>query len=141
MQEFIVVSDEEPATEIRPAIVFAENASEAIDKFLRKIYAKDNAFREDVLDRCVNMSFAERFFIVTDKEKEDFENGCLKVDLTAVGERIRTYFSMNPAVGEKYFTYLQSGDESVLDDEVFEVIAASDTDGIAALKMTDLPRV
>ena len=141
MPEFIVVSDEEPATEIHPAIVSAENADEAIDKFLRQIYAKENVFREDVLDRCVNMSFAERFFIVTDKEKRDFENGCLKVDLAAVKERVTTYFSMNPAVGEKYFAYLQGGDESVLDDEVFEVIAASDTSGIAALKIADLSHV
>jgi hypothetical protein len=132
MPEFIVVSEDEPAT---------EDGSEAIDKFLRQIYSKDDVFREGVLDRCVNISFAERFFLVTDKENKDFEDGCLKPDLTVVGERIRAYFSAEPEVGEKYFAYLQSGDENILTDEVFEGIAASDPTGIAALEMAALSRI
>lgn len=141
MPEFIVVSEDEPATEIPPVIVTAKDASEAIDKFLRQVYSKDDVFREGVLDRCVNMSFAERFFLVTDQEDEDFANGCLKPDLTVVGERIMAYFSTDPEVGEKYFAFLQSGDENILTDKVFEGIAASDPTGVAALDIATLPRI
>lgn len=87
------------------------------------------------------MSFAERFFIVTDKEKRYFDRGALRVDLAVVEERVRAYFSDNPSVGEKYFAYIQSGDEALFDDEVFEVIAASDTTGIAALEMSSIQRI
>lgn len=141
MPEFIVVSEDESATEIPPVIVSAKDASEAIDKFLRKIYAKDDGFREDILDRCINMSFNERFFLVTDQEKADFDNGTFKSDPAVIEERIRAYFSNDPLVGEKYFAFLQSGDENILDDEVFEVIAASDPTGIAALEMARLQHI
>lgn len=141
MPEFIVVSEDVPVTEVAPVIVSAVDSREAVDKYLRKVYAKEEAFRDGVLDRSVNMSFAERFFIVTDKEKRYFDRGTLRIDIAVVGERIRAYFSDSPSVGEKYFAYLQSGDEALLDDEVFEVIAASDATGIAALEMSSIRRI
>ena len=141
MPEFIVVSEDEPATEIPPVIVSAKDASEAIDKFLRKSYAKDDVFREGILDRCINMSFAERFFLVTDQEKADFDNGKFKSNPAVIEERIRAYFSNDPLVGEKYFAFLYGADEDILDDEVFEVIAASDPTGVVALEMAHLQRV
>lgn len=141
MPEFIVVSEDEPATDYAPVIVFADNASEAIDKYLRKVYAKEDVFREGVLDRCLNMSFAERFFLVTEKEHRDFDRGTYKADLKVVGERIHAYFKDNPRIGEKYFEYLKSGNEDILDEEAFEVIAASDRSGVAALEMARIQRI
>jgi hypothetical protein len=141
MPEFIVVSEDEPATDAVPVIVSAADSAEAIDKYLRKVYSKDEVFREGVLDRSIHMSFAERFFIVTDKEKRYFGRGTLRVDMAVVEERIRAYFSDNPSVGEKFIAYIQTGDEALFDDEAFEVIAASDTTGVAALEMSNIQRI
>lgn len=141
MPEFIVVSEDDSAIHVAPVIVSAEDSDEAIDKYLRKVYAKDEVFRDSVLDRCINMSFGERFFIVTEKEKRDFERGTYKANLKAVEERIRAYFKDDPSVGEKYFAYLRSGDEKFMDEEVFATLAASDTSGVAALEMAQLQRI
>jgi len=141
MPEFIVVWEDEPATEVAPVIVDASSAKEAVDKYLRQVYAKDDVFRDSVLSRHLNACFAERFFLVTEQEHSDFDPETYKPDMKMVEERIRVYFKDTPLVGEKYFQYLESGDKDLLDEDAFETIAASDHSGIAALEMASILRI
>lgn len=60
--------------------------------------------------------------------------------MAVVEERIRAYFGDNPSVADKFIAYIQTGDESLF-DEVFEVIAASDTSGLAALEISNLKHI
>jgi hypothetical protein len=61
--------------------------------------------------------------------------------MAVVEERIRAYFGDNPSVADEFIAYIRTGDESLFDDEVFEVIAASDTSGLAALEMSNLKHI
>ena len=54
------------------AVVTAERKETAIQKYLEQVLAFSKFHREDVLDRSINMSFAERFFITSTQESQRF---------------------------------------------------------------------
>ncbi|TFW33588.1 hypothetical protein [Massilia horti] len=138
-KQYLVVWEDQPATEVPPAVVSAVDANQATDKYLRLVYSKDEVFRESVLDRSINMSFAERFFIVTDEERQKFDRtGAVDYDLDVVEARVRVYFGARPDIAEKYVQYIRTGKQDLIDDEAFEVIASSDPEGVAALALDEL---
>lgn len=141
-KQYLVASLDEGLKTWPPYIVEVNSPEQAVDKFLRQVYSKDAGFREFVLDMSMNCSFIERFFIATDVEKKQFdETGRVDYDLKVIAERIRVFFKKSPDLGEKFLRYMDSRNESEMDDSVFEFISAADTSGVLALDIESIPRL
>jgi len=141
-KQYLVASSDEGLKTWPPFIVEVDSPDQAIDKFLRQIYSKDPDFREFVCDMSINCSFIERFFIATSAEKRQFdETGRVDYDLKVIAKRVRKFFARRPELGEKFLRYMDTRDESELDDEVFEFISAADPSGILAFDIESIPRL
>jgi hypothetical protein len=55
-----------------PQAVLADSEDDAIQKYLKVIYSKDDVFRESVLDLAINVSFVEQFYLSSEHEKKRF---------------------------------------------------------------------
>ena len=142
VREFLVASTDESLSDWEPLIVLADNKEGAIDRYLRIEYSKDPVFRENVLNLSINGSFIEKFFVMSEAENLRFETiGQVEYDLDAVKSRIRVFFSQRPDVGERFLRYMDTRDESCIDEEVFEFISAADVSGIVALDLEKIRRL
>lgn len=138
-KRFLVASDDESVSEWEPVVVLAESKEAAIDRYLRVEYSKDSIFREGVLSLTLNMSFLEKFFIVTPEDGERFDRtGEVDYDLDVVKARVREFFDVRADLGEKFVRYMDTRDESHVSDEVFEFISAADPCGIVALDIDEI---
>jgi hypothetical protein len=87
-------------------IVEAPTPWDAYQIAAKNLYKSDEFFIEDFKDRCVNMSFAERFFMQTDEEVNHFGNtGEVLIDDTEFKKRVREYFGKHTKAAEDYLTY------------------------------------
>lgn len=142
IKQYLVASSDEGLKTWPPFIVEADRSDQAIDKFLRQVYSKDPEFRDFVLDMSINCSFIERFFIATGAEKTQFdETGRVDYDLKVIAKRVRKFFTKRPDLGEKFLSYMDTRNESELDDDVFEFISAADPSGILAFDIEAIPRL
>lgn len=141
-KQYLVASSDEGLKTWPPFIAEADCSDQAIDKFLRQVYSKDPDFRDFVLDMSVNCSFIERFFIATDAEKTQFdETGRVDYDLKVIAERVRNFFAKRPDLATKFLRYMDTRDESELDDDTFEFISAADPSGVLALDIESISRL
>lgn len=128
MKRYLICSPDESVLDFPPKAVVANNSEEALTRYLKLVYSRDEVFRETVFDLSINMSFLERFCISTDQEISRFnltsESG---TEFEIVESRIRSYFASRPDLGYKYLCYLKAEDRSLLDDEVFEFIALNES--------------
>lgn len=132
-QALLVASDDEPVSAWEPVVVVAESKEEAIDRYQRVEYSKDQCFRDGVLALTVNCSFLEKFFIASPSDILGFEaTGKVDFDLDIVKARVRHFFGARPDIGEKFVRYMDTHDTSYVDEEVFEFISAADPSGIVA---------
>ncbi len=105
-------------------IVLAENAEKAIQTYLRRVYAKDEIFRESVLDLSANMSFAERFYLSTDFETQRMQSsGVVGTEPEIVRSRVKSYFKDRPDLGDRYLGYMDTTDAGLITEDLFEYIA------------------
>lgn len=141
-KQYLVTSLDEGLKTWPPFIVEVDSPEEAIDKFLRQVYSRDSDFREFVRDMSVNCSFIERFFLVTEAEKKEYDRtGKIDYDFDVISQRVRKFFSKRPDLGNRFLRYMETREECLLDDELFEFISASDPSGILALDIESIPRL
>ena len=126
LKKYLVCDCDESAVDFAPSIVHAASPAEALDQYVRKVYAKDEIFREDVLERKYNMCFLERFFISTPEENELFDKtGTVNTAMELVFSRVREFFAAKPEFGNLFVRYMETADESLIDDDIFEFIAVT----------------
>jgi len=139
MKRFLVCSSDVSVVDRQPIVVHANSPMESITRYLREVYSKDPVFRESVLDLCVNMSFLEQFYIPSQLEQERFlRTGTVGTEEEIVKSRLRAFFDSRPDLGEKYISYMETGDETLIDDEMFEYIAEHETADKAGVTVVDI---
>lgn len=69
MASYFVACFDAGVNSMEAAVIAASSEAEAIAKYLTHVLAFSAFHREDVLDRSINLSFAERFFITSTQEK------------------------------------------------------------------------
>ena len=89
-----------------PDLMLITNAATpegAKQNYAYKVGIKEKWFIGDVYDRCVNMSFAERFFLQTRKESAQFTmDGTILIDDAEFERRVRCFFGDRPPWARRY---------------------------------------
>ncbi len=94
-------------------LVDAKTKEEAINKFANFYVKDDEAFKEYVFERCVNMSFAEKFWMETDEETSHFmETGEVLINEAEFQKRVALFFKDHPTYSEQYLNYYLNEDVS-----------------------------
>jgi len=128
MKRYLICSSDESVMSWNPQAVLADSEDDAIQKYLKAIYSKDDVFRESVLDLAINVSFVEQFYLSSEHEKKRFyETGTAGTEQEVVTSRIRAFFAKRPELGEKFLQYMETEDKSLIGDDVFEYIALNET--------------
>lgn len=87
-------------------IVKAKAKGEAVNIFCEYYVLKDKSFRDNIYERTVNMSFAEKFWIQTKEEERRFnDNGEIIVTKENFIERVKEYFGEKKEWAEIYIDY------------------------------------
>ncbi|SFU67455.1 hypothetical protein [Nitrosospira multiformis] len=138
MKRFLIFSRNDSIMEWRPRAVLASTAKEALTKFLQISYSRDVTFREFVLDLSVNMSFVERFYLMSNQEKTRFNQTAeTGTECEILKSRVKRYFALRPELGDRFIHYMDSGDKSLIDDEIFEFIALNESEDEHGLVVID----
>lgn len=138
MKRFLLCSTDEPVVRWQPVAVAAETQDRAIEKYLRAVYSKDDVFRASVLDLAVNMTFVEQFYLASKHEHERFNcTGSVGIEPEIVYSRVRGFFADRPDLGECFVTYMETMDQSLIDDEMFEFIAVKEGQSSAGITVLD----
>lgn len=91
-------------------LVSAEDAEEAIYRYVKEISSKEAIFIEFVYDRSINMSFAEEFWLQTDEEQSAFTDN--EGDVLAGEEdfkrRVREFFADHHEYADLYLSHWYS---------------------------------
>ena len=127
MNRYLLASADESIRFFEPCIVLALSEQGALHTYLRKVYSKDNTFRESVLDLAVNMTFVERFYLSTDQENYHFNEAKTVVSTAQqVEDRVKVFFETQPILCDRFLRYMKTSDVSLIDDEMYEFIAVSE---------------
>ncbi|MBK6616150.1 hypothetical protein [Ottowia sp.] len=145
MASYFVACFDAGVNSMEAAVIAASSEAEAIAKYLTHVLAFSAFHREDVLDRSINLSFAERFFITSTQEKTRFrEEAKSGTEKEIVISRMRAFFADSPILGDRYVAYFDSGNEELINDEVLVFIAQKkpqEEHGLVAILLDDLPHV
>ncbi|CAN7781114.1 hypothetical protein LJR296_008010 [Cupriavidus necator] len=142
LNQYLVCSADEPIGRSFGYLVEAATETDALHTYLRQVYAKEEVFRESVLDRAVNMSFAERFYLATPQENYRFnETALTSVTDEVVATRVRQFFADQPEFGEAFLAYMADADTTRITDEIFEYIAVNSGDGAHVLELASIPKL
>lgn len=82
----------------------------------------------------------ERFIQESDLD-EDLDDTDVTTFTDAVFDGVKRFFSTAPLLGDRYTQYLQTGNQSLVTDDMYEFIAqsmAEEDHGYAALRMDSL---
>lgn len=142
MKRYLICSVDQSVADFHPQAVFAGNAEEALHKYLRAVYSKDESFRNSVLDLAVNMTFVERFYLASNCEEERFnQTGTTGTEQEIIKARVKAFFAARPDLGEKFVRYMETEDRTLVDDEVFAYIAVNEESGSHGFVVLDLDAV
>lgn len=87
-------------------IVEALTKEDAAKKVAKSLIRTEEIFIGHVSDRCINMCFAEKFWIQTEQDYRIFESNCeANIDENEFKNRVKTYFSANPKLADEYIYY------------------------------------
>ena len=126
---FLICSRDDSVAAWPPKGVHANTATEAMATYLRAVYAKDDLFRETVLDLGVNMSFVERFYLSSEQESVRFnETAKTGTEPEIVRSRVRQFFGKRPDIGDRFLRYMDTHDRNLIDDELLEFIAENESE-------------
>ena len=129
MKRYLICSRDLSVAKWAPEAVLANSEEEALQKYLKSVYSKDDLFRESVLDLAVNAGFVEQFYLSSEHEKRRFnKTGTVGTEDEVVKSRIKAFFAPRPELGERFIQYMETEDASVISDDVFEYIALKETD-------------
>lgn len=73
-------------------IIRAISKEDALNLYARKIGIQDETFLEFVYEKSANVSFAERFWLETEQERQEFSSGGDFVDDEVFSQRVRLFF-------------------------------------------------
>lgn len=136
-KRFLIASQDESVVRRQVFIVLAEDGTQAIRTYLRRKGSRDPFFVDSVRDLSVNMSFAERFYLTTDLERKRLERtGIVGTEPEIIASRVKSFFSKRSDLGDLYLKYMDTEDERLLTDELFEFISLKqepDEHGLVAL--------
>ncbi|WP_426168570.1 hypothetical protein [Pseudoduganella sp. R-34] len=132
--EYFVASLDEPITERRPVRVFALSSEEAIQRYLAEVYALDGGFRSWVLATDLAYSFLGH--VCKGLKTPQRLKG--SVCLAELKSFIEKYFRSAPALGALYRKYLETGDPSIVNEDIFVFIARNQTEGFLAIRSDEI---
>ncbi|MEB0014529.1 hypothetical protein QN416_23315 [Glaciimonas sp. Cout2] len=139
MKIYLIYSIDESVVRQKPRCVVAESGPEALQKYLRLVYSKDPQFRKSVLDLAVNLTFVERFYLSSPQEQDRFhETGVCGTEIQIVQSRVKIYFSERPEFGERFLQFMETQDQSLISDDIFEFIAVSETEDEHGFDVIDI---
>ncbi len=145
MKRYLICSADESVADFHPRAVLAQNEKEAARKYLRGVYSKDETFRESVLDLAVNMTFVERFYLASSQEQDRFnKTGTTGTEEEIIKARVSAFFAARPDLGERFVRYMETEDQTLVDDEIFEYIAVNEkasNHGFVVLDPDEVPVV
>ena len=128
-------------------IVNALDESEAIDKFIKAFAVTDNDFLQDVYDKSVNASFAERFWVQTQNEDIIFhETAQIIIGDEEFKKRVRAFFGRHRGYAELYIDHYFSEEDSPRIDRFPEemliyILVNSDYSDVTAVKLDDIGEI
>lgn len=137
---YLIVSVDYSAKDVPPFVVRAQSSMDALNIFLKTVHAKHKLFRRFVLDTTANFRFVDRFIQESDLD-EDLDDTDTTTFTDAVFDGVKRFFSTAPLLGDRYAQYLQTGNQSLVTNDVFEFIAQFMTEeehGYAAIKIDSL---
>lgn len=112
-RQYIVGFSESDIEDIRLALVHAENAEHALDKYAAEVGIKEEKFIEYVYDRAVDLSLAENFWLREDYELEEYViTGKILIDEAEFRRRVKEFFGENRVYAEQYLEYYYNNHES-----------------------------
>lgn len=117
MKKYLFSQEDSPACV--PFIVQGTSKEDALFKVGKKLFKKDGLFIGHILDRCVNLSYAEKFYLQAEEEINHFgETGEILVDKNQFIDRVKTHFKEVPHLADEYINYYFSESENLsLSDE------------------------
>lgn len=137
VNEYLVASVDEPIAERKPVLVAAPSSEEAIQRYLLKVYARDLQFRSWVLATDLAYSFIGQMCSAVQVSSGRRRSMQLHQLLRLVDE----YFRTAPRLGIVFSRYLQSGDESVVTDDIFEFIAQTQAGDFLAIRLDEMQTI
>lgn len=105
LQQFLVEVAEDANVRRTFASVTATNERSALEIFLRTYASTDTAFLAYLYRTSINLSFAEYFWIETDEDMEQFEQGTLEVSDELFAARVNRFFGARRDYADLYLTY------------------------------------
>jgi hypothetical protein len=129
MKRYLICSRDLSVDKCAPQAVLADSEDEALWKYLKSVYSKDDLFRQSVLDLSVNAGFVEQFYLSSEHEQRRFnKTGTIGTEDEVVKSRIKAFFASRPELGDRFFRYMETEDATAINDDVFEYIALKETD-------------
>lgn len=105
LQQFLVEVAADANDHRTFASVTATDERSALETFLRTYAPTDRAFLDYLYRTSINLSFAEYFWIETDQDMKQFEQGTLDVSDELFAERVNHFFGAHRDYADLYLTY------------------------------------
>lgn len=105
LQQFLVEVAEDVNDRRTFASITATDERSALEIFLRTYAPTDAAFLDFLYRTSANLSFAEHFWIESDDDMEQFEQGTLDVSDELFAERVNRFFGPHRDYADLYLTY------------------------------------
>ena len=134
MLKRFLVAHEDSLSMWEPAYVTSTSPAAAVEEYLKRVYSKDDVFREHVLDLYHVDAFLGGLVYPTAEDQMALMEGVRQDTPARVRECVMKFFSQRPEFGEIFMNYLETKDESIVSDDVYEYIAMRDPDGIIAIE-------
>ena len=147
MPKYLVSFSESSFEEQEFKIVNASDESEAIDKFIKAFAVTDNDFLQDVYDKSVNASFAERFWVQTEDEDIIFRKKAqIMIGDDEFKKRVRAFFSRHRDYAERYIDHCFSDEDSPSVDPfpkemLVYIWVNSNYSDVTAVKLDDIEEI
>lgn len=144
MPTYLVGFSESQFQEQEFKIINASSESEALATFIKVFAITDDTFLEDVYDRSVNASFAERFWLQTDDEEIVFhETGETVIDDEEFKRRVRSFFGQYRIYAERYLDHYFSEQGSSKthpfpEEMLIYIWTSSDFSSVTAIKLDQI---
>jgi hypothetical protein len=144
MPKYLVGFSESQFQEQEFKIINASSESEAVATFIKVFAITDDVFLEDVYDRSINASFAERFWLQTEDEEIVFhETGEIVIDDEEFKRRVRSFFGQYRIYAERYLDHYFSEQGSSKthpfpEEMLIYIWANSDFSNVTAIKLDQI---
>ncbi|WP_139260394.1 hypothetical protein [Duganella sacchari] len=142
LKHYLVASTDDSIIHWEPKLVAAESSEDALQKYLRVIYSKDEVFRESVLDLTINFGFVSRFILETPEEHRHYnKKGSVITKMSTVHQRVRKFFATEYSFAERFLQYMKTQNPTLIDNDMYAYIAATEPEGLIAVDLESIERI